>query len=65
MSVADAGQWRRSSRCEATQCVEIAQFSEHVMLRDSADPAGPTLTFSRVEWEGFAASVRGGEFDLQ
>ncbi|WP_344468348.1 DUF397 domain-containing protein [Kitasatospora kazusensis] len=30
--------------------------------RDSKDPAGPALVFSRDAWTAFARSVAGGEF---
>ena len=35
-----------------------------VALRDSKDPAGPALVFTRDEWETFGAGVKRGEFDL-
>ena len=32
-------------------------------MRDSKDPAGPVLTFTRAEWRAFLGGMRGGEFD--
>jgi len=62
----DAGSataWQRSHRCDTGHCVEIARADEHVMMRDSIDPAGPVLTFSTEGWLAFTAGIREGEFD--
>jgi hypothetical protein len=32
-------------------------------VRDSKNPNGPQLSFTRAEWAAFVAGVRGGEFD--
>ncbi|TYB69689.1 DUF397 domain-containing protein [Nonomuraea sp. PA05] len=57
--------WRRSSFCNgATACVEVAEVEGLVALRDSKEPDGPVLLYSRLEWEAFLAGVRAGEFDL-
>lgn len=57
--------WRKSSHSSANgACVEIAETSDLIAVRDSKDPAGPKLVFTAPEWEAFAAGVRDGEFDL-
>jgi hypothetical protein len=57
--------WRKSSHSSANgACVEVAETSDLIAVRDSKDPAGPKLVFTAPEWEAFAASVRDGEFDL-
>jgi Domain of unknown function (DUF397) len=33
------------------------------LVRDSKDPAGPSLAFTTAEWEAFTAGVKDGEFD--
>ena len=33
-------------------------------MRDSKDPGGPKLTFSRDEWRAFTTSVKRGELGL-
>ncbi|MEU6488090.1 DUF397 domain-containing protein [Streptomyces sp. NPDC046887] len=49
--------WRKSSYSGGTgQCVEVAQLTSVVALRDSKDPQGPALAFAP---QGFAAFVRG------
>ncbi len=52
--------WRRSTRCEGGQCVEVAQSGAAVVVRDSKDPDGPTLAFSLEEWSGFLNGLRVG-----
>lgn len=35
-----------------------------VLVRDSKDPDGEQLSFTRAEWAGFLAGAKAGEFDL-
>jgi predicted secreted Zn-dependent protease len=57
--------WRKSSHSSANgACVEIAETSDLIAVRDSKDTAGPKLVFAAPEWEAFTAGVRAGEFDL-
>jgi predicted secreted Zn-dependent protease len=57
--------WRRSSRCDTGQCVEVAGSGSAVLMRDSKHPDGPVLVFSAEEWNAFVAGVRQGEYDLR
>ncbi|WP_239346586.1 MULTISPECIES: DUF397 domain-containing protein [unclassified Frankia] len=59
-------EWRKSSYSNGAggECVEIAPLSEGIAIRDSKDPDGAILTFTRAEWLAFLAGARGGEFDL-
>ncbi|MGH3901665.1 MAG: DUF397 domain-containing protein [Pseudonocardiaceae bacterium] len=44
--------------------VEIADLpGGHRTLRDSKNPAGPTVTVTTAEWGAFIAGVLAGEFD--
>jgi hypothetical protein len=56
--------FRRSSGCNNATCVEVAIDQTVVLVRDSKDPDGPRLSFSREEWRAFLAGVGDGEFDL-
>jgi hypothetical protein len=57
-------EWRKSSySATQTNCVEVAQASEIVAVRDSKNPTGPVLVFTPTEWAAFVAGVRDGEFD--
>ncbi len=59
--------WRKSSFSSANggACVEVADALPGVIaVRDSKDPDGPKLMFSRAVWLAFTAAVRDREFDL-
>ncbi|MEV4536075.1 DUF397 domain-containing protein [Asanoa sp. NPDC049518] len=55
--------FRRSSRCEASNCVEVATAGDGAILRNSTAP-DTQLTFEAASWRGFIAGVAAGEFDL-
>jgi hypothetical protein len=57
-------EWRRSSRCDAGQCVEAARVDDGVVVRDSKNPDGPILRFTNDEWTAFVAGVRYGDFEF-
>lgn len=59
-------QWRKSSRSggNTDMCVEVAFVGGQTAVRDSKDPDGPVLVFTRGEWEAFVAGAADGEFDL-
>jgi hypothetical protein len=44
-------------------CVEVAPTSGMIAMRDSKDPSGPVLTYTRIEWSAFLDGVKKGEFD--
>lgn len=57
--------WRKSSRSNGSggDCVEVADNHPGVVyVRDSKDPNGPMLTFSRDRWGGFLAAILRGDF---
>ena len=51
--------WRKSSHSDANggQCVEVASAGG-VLVRDTTDRQGATLTFSAGAWAEFTASLR-------
>jgi hypothetical protein len=57
--------WRKSSFSYGNgECVEVAVLAGgDVVVRDSKDPGGPMLEFSRGELAAFLAGVKAGEFD--
>jgi Domain of unknown function (DUF397) len=55
--------WRKSSKSNPNECVEVAFVDKSVVLRHSLDPTGPVLTFTLGEWAAFLAGAREGEFD--
>ena len=62
--VAASMSWRRSSRCSASSCVEVAGLpGGSVAVRDGKSPdRTPVLIFSPDEWESFISGVKAGEF---
>ncbi|MGW3208375.1 DUF397 domain-containing protein [Streptomyces sp. NPDC001135] len=55
-------QWRKSSYSTTAQtCVEIAQTSAVVWIRDSKDVTKSPLRISAQSWKQFQATVRSGE----
>ena len=58
-------QWRKSSRSggQGGQCVEVVNLGNTVGVRDSKNPDGPRLAFSRREMAELAARVRSGRLD--
>jgi hypothetical protein len=56
-------QWRRSSRCDGGQCVEVAFADALVAMRDGKSPDGARLHLDRHDWTAFLGAVRAGEFD--
>lgn len=57
--------WHKSKHSGAYgNCVEAAVLEGgKVALRNSRDPSGPALIFSRDEMAAFLAGARDGEFD--
>lgn len=52
--------WRKSSHSGGNMgdCVEVAHLPGIVAVRDSKNPAGPVLTFTRDEWRTFLNSIK-------
>jgi Domain of unknown function (DUF397) len=57
--------WAKSSLSFSNgNCVEVASLpGGAVGVRNSRDPGGPVLSFSRDEWDAFLGGARLGEFD--
>lgn len=56
--------WRKSSISASNgSCVELSDDGETVLLRDSKDPDGPRLRFTRSEIRAWLAGAKAGEFD--
>jgi hypothetical protein len=57
-------EWRKSSRCSNSNCVEVAFLDNEVAVRDSKDKRGGILRFTSIEWKSFLDRARSGEFDV-
>jgi len=60
------GPWIKSSFSGPTggNCVEVAFLADGVAMRNSRDPQGPALVFTRAEWQAFLGGAEAGEFTL-
>ncbi|MBO2451793.1 DUF397 domain-containing protein [Actinomadura barringtoniae] len=58
--------WRKSTSSQGggTDCVEVADLAEACGVRDSKDPDGPVLSFTRKEWAGFLSTIKSDRYDL-
>ena len=54
------GVWRKSTHSGqgSSTCVEVAEMSRGLAVRDSTDPAGPRLAFGAQNWDRFMDRVR-------
>ena len=55
-------QWQKSSYCGSNACVEVAQISDSILVRDSKNPQIAPLAFTADEWDAFVKGVKAGEF---
>ncbi|MEU1281891.1 DUF397 domain-containing protein [Streptomyces sp. NPDC005805] len=57
--------WIKSSHSNATgNCVELAALPDgRIAVRNSRDPQGPALVYTREEVAAFVAGARDGDFD--
>jgi hypothetical protein len=55
--------WTRSTFCSDSNCVEVGQDGDQVLMRDSKHPDTAPLAFTRDEWAAFLEGAKAGEFD--
>lgn len=55
--------WRVARQCHSGNCVRVAASGNAIVLGDTKHPDGPTLVFSREEWDSFADGIRRGDFN--
>lgn len=61
----DRAAWQKSTRSGGScdNCVEVAFVDGAIAVRDSKNPSGPALVYTREEWDAFIGGVKDGEFD--
>jgi hypothetical protein len=55
---ADELVWQRGRSCDGGACVEIARLGDAIILRNSINPNGTSLTVSRDEWRSVAGGLQ-------
>jgi hypothetical protein len=56
--------WRKAKLSLGNgQCVEVAPSNGMIVVRDSKDPAGPTLMYPTDQFAVFLNAAKNGEFD--
>jgi hypothetical protein len=55
--------WRKASFCASGECVEVTQRNGMIVLRDSKQPNGSVISYTREEWLSFVLGIKAGEFD--
>jgi hypothetical protein len=55
--------WRKSSYSGGNggSCVEVADSTSRVLVRDTTDRTGPALAFSQQDWREFTRRIRSGQ----
>lgn len=56
--------WVRSRHCDTNSCVEAADLGSEVAIRNSQNPNGPVVLFTKEEWRAFVGGVRDGDFNF-
>ena len=64
-SVKSPLRWVKSSLSFAWgNCVEVSGLeTDTILVRNSRDPEGGTLSFTQAEWDAFIGGVKNDEFD--
>lgn len=56
--------WRKAQvSVNNGQCLELARAEDMIAIRDSKNPGGPVLKYTRAEWHAFLDGAKNGEFD--
>lgn len=59
-----SNEWTGPENCESSACVEARVRGSKIEVRNSTDPAGPSVKFTKEEWREFIGGVHAGDFDL-
>jgi hypothetical protein len=54
--------WRKSSLCAGGECVEVAQRSSVIVVRDSSRPQSGILQLNADAWRSFIAGIKADNY---
>jgi hypothetical protein len=57
--------WRKSTHSGSGNCIETAPVTSGIAVRDSANPYGSALAFTRRAWSAFTAILKNLSFGLR
>jgi hypothetical protein len=59
----EGARWSKATRSDGiNECVEVAEVGDSIAFRNSRDPHGPALIFTRGEFSAFLDGATKGEF---
>ena len=56
--------WRKSTYCDTSACVEVRTRDGMIEVRDSKNPENSVLRFTSTEWLTFVRGAEDGKFDV-
>jgi hypothetical protein len=57
-------QWFTALSCAGGNCIQIAETEDgNVLIGDTKNPTGPTLSYTHDEWTAFLRGAKNGDFD--
>lgn len=59
-------EWRKSTKSgpNCDNCVEVRLVADTIEVRDTKNPTGGTLSFTKPEWLAFIGGVENNEFNI-
>jgi uncharacterized protein DUF397 len=66
-TAADSGSeldWRRSTNCANSGCVEVAVTDREIKMRSSNNPESGVISFRHHEWLSFITAVKAGKCEI-
>jgi hypothetical protein len=60
----EGGNWKRSSRCDGGQCVDVRASDAGVQVRDGKNPDGPVLDITPTQWRFVLDWIRADEIPV-
>ena len=56
--------WYNASSNDGSSCVDVRMRKDGVDTRNSKDPEGPQVSYTKEEWAAFIEGAKSGKFDV-